>query len=223
MDLYVVFSIIDRNKAEKMIKLHEELSINLLLSNLGEGTATSAHLLLYDLEQCEKTVITAIVSTASLHKLIRAAKRKLFIDIPGNGVMMAIPLKSIAGGKNLAYITEGQTLGGEMPSMHFEHELIVVILNEGYTDFVMDAARSAGATGGTVFHAKGTGKEKAEKFYGFSLAEEKDMIYILAHADKKAAIMKEITTRCGIGTKSAAICFSLPVSEVAGIRKFDEE
>lgn len=223
MDLYVVFSIIDRDKAEKMLKIHEELGINVILSNLGEGTATSAHLLLYDLEQCEKTVITAVVSTASLHKLIKSAKHKLFIDIPGNGVMMAVPMKSIGGGKNLAYMTEGQTLGGEMPAMKFEHELIVVILNEGYTDAVMDAAREAGATGGTVFHAKGTGKDKAEKFYGFSLAEEKDMIYILAHADKKTQIMKKITTECGIGKKPAAICFSLPVSEVAGIRKFDEE
>lgn len=34
--------------------------------------------------------------------------------------------------------------------MEFNHELIVVILNEGYADLVMDAARAAGAGGGTV-------------------------------------------------------------------------
>ena len=59
--------------------------------------------------------------------------------------------------------------------MEFNHELIVVILNEGYADLVMDAARAAGAGGGTVLHAKGTGSKRGEKFFGVSLADEKDM------------------------------------------------
>lgn len=223
MDLYVVFSIVDRCNAEKILKLHTELGLSVVYSNLGEGTATSQHLLLYDLEQSPKAIVTAIASGSSMQKLIKQAKRELFIDIPGNGIMMAVPLKSVAGGKNLAYITDGQHLGGELPKMNFEHELIVVILNEGYSDFVMDAARRAGATGGTVFHAKGTGKARAEKFYGVSLAEEKDIIYILANSGKKSAIMKEITTGCGTSTQAGAICFSLPVSEVAGVRRLDEE
>ena len=107
--------------------------------------------------------------------------------------------------------------------MNFEHELIIVILNEGCSDMVMDAARSAGATGGTVLHAKGTGKTKAEKFFGVSLAEEKDMIYILTSSGRKAEIMKAISRDCGPETPAGAICFSLPVTEVAGIRRLDDE
>lgn len=107
--------------------------------------------------------------------------------------------------------------------MDFAHELIIVILNEGYADTVMDAARSAGATGGTVLHAKGTGAVRPEKFFGVSLADEKDVIYILATAKNKAAIMEAITREAGPGTKPAAICFSLPVSQVAGLRRLEEE
>ena len=62
--------------------------------------------------------------------------------------------------------------------MNFDYELIVVILNEGHSDMVMDAARSAGAGGGTVLHAKGTGAIGTEKFFGVTLANEKDVIYI---------------------------------------------
>lgn len=87
----------------------------------------------------------------------------------------------------------------------------------------MDAARGAGATGGTVLHAKGTGRTASEKFFGVSLAEEKDLIYILASSSKKSEIMKAITSNCGTGTKAGAICFSLPVSEVAGLRRLDDE
>jgi len=223
MELYVVFSVVERENAQALLDIHNELQLSVVLSNLGQGTATTEQLLLYDLEQSEKVIVSTIVTADSMKRLMKLAKRKLFIDIPGNGVMMAIPLKSVGGGRSLAYITDEQVIGGSVPDMNFEYELIVVILNEGYADFVMDAARNAGATGGTVFHAKGTGRAKTEKFYGVSLAEEKDMIYILAATGKKSAIMKEITKECGTETKAGAVCFSLPVSEVAGIRRLDDE
>ena len=131
--------------------------------------------------------------------------------------MLTVPLKSVAGGKTLSYLTDDLKAGGA-PNMNFEHELITVILNEGYSDFVMDAARAAGAGGGTVLHAKGTGGTRGEKFFSVSLADEKDMIYIIAHKDEKAAIMRSINEQAGPGTKAGAICFSLPISSVAGLR-----
>ena len=177
MELYYVLSIVDRNRAKEMQEIYENLQLSVVLTLLGKGTATSEHLSLYDLSETEKAILGTVASEPSVKQLIRTAKRKLFIDIPGNGVMMVIPIKSIGGGKSLAYLADGQTLGGGTPDMNFENELIVVILNEGYSDMVMDSAREAGATGGTVLHAKGTGRTKSEKFFGVSLAEEKDMIH----------------------------------------------
>ncbi len=53
--------------------------------------------------------------------------------------------------------------------------------------------------------------------------EEKDMIYIIASSGKKSEIMKVINQSCGTGTKAGAISFSLPVSEVVGVRRLDDE
>lgn len=223
MELYFVVSILNRRNAPKMLAIHESLNLSVVLSSLGKGTATSEHLSLHDLEASEKAVIWTVAGEPLAKQLMRTAKRKLFIDIPGNGIMLTVPMKSIGGGKTLDYITDGQNLGGGTPQMKFEHELIIVILNEGHSDTVMDAARGAGATGGTVLHAKGTGRTASEKFFGVSLAEEKDLIYILASSSKKSEIMKAITSNCGTGTKAGAICFSLPVSEVAGLRRLDDE
>lgn len=223
MELYYVLAIIDRSRVRELQDICDELKLSVVLTKLGKGTATSEHLLLYDLQQTEKAVIGTIVTQASMKQLMKAAKWKMYIDIPGNGIMMAIPIKSVSGGKNLAYLTDGQDLGGTVPDMNFNHELIVVILNEGHADMVMDAARSANATGGTILHAKGTGGQKEEKFFGVSLAQEKDMIYVLAPANKKSDIMKAINQNCGTNTPAGAICFSLPVSEVAGLRRLDDE
>ena len=217
MELYCVIAITDHERGEAMNTLYRAAGLRGILSMPGRGTATSEHLAIYGLDATEKYVISAIGNGSEAEGLIKSAKRKLFIDIPGNGVMLTVPLKSVAGGKTLAYLTDEQKLGGA-PRMDFEHELIIVILNEGYSDFVMDAARAAGAGGGTVLHAKGTGGTRGEKFFSVSLADEKDMIYIIAHRDEKAAIMRSINEQAGPGSRAGAICFSLPISSVAGLR-----
>lgn len=223
MELYYVVSVVDRSLSSKLISIIDSMELSVVLTHLGRGTATSEHLKLNDLEPSEKAVISTIASSVSVKQFIKAAKRKLFIDIPGNGIVMSIPIKSVGGGKTLAYFTDGQSIGEEKPDMQFGHELIIVILNEGYSDVVMDSARSVGATGGTVIHAKGTGRTKSERFFGMSLAEEKDVVYILASSKNKSDIMKSIARECGVGTPVGAICFSLPVSEVAGLRRLDDD
>lgn len=212
MELYYIIAITDHDRGEAMGSLYHAAGLHLILSMPARGTATSEHLAIYGLDATEKCVIAAVGSAQEADSLIRSAKRKLFIDIPGNGVMLTVPLKSVAGGKTLSYLTDDLKAGGA-PNMNFEHELITVILNEGYSDFVMDAARAAGAGGGTVLHAKGTGGTRGEKFFSVSLADEKDMIYIIAHKDEKAAIMRSINEQAGPAPKrarSASRCRSRP-------------
>ncbi len=224
MELYYVMSIIERKRAEEMTAIFEELGLSIFLENLGNGTATSEHLLLYDLEQTEKAVFSAVATRETVKKLFLYAEEKMYIDIPGNGIMLSIPLKSVAGAATLSRITEGQEMKqGGKPSMEFEYELIVAVISEGYSDDVMAAAREAGAGGGTVIHAKGTLPEEVRRFMRVSIAQNKDMLYILSPAEKKAEIMRSISEKCGKGHPAEAIAFSLPVSAVCGIRKIDED
>ena len=97
-----------------------------------------------------------------------------------------------------------------------------MILNQGYVDLVMDAARDAGAYGGTVIHAKGTGMEQAEKFMGVSLAAEKEMIFIVAKKEQKNQIMQAIMEKAGLDSKAKSIVFSLPVTDTAGLRLIED-
>ena len=216
MELYLVATILDRDRAPGLLSIYEGLP--LCLTMLGRGTARQEHLNLYGLQATEKAVVVTVADGEKVKRIIRAAKLKLFIDIPGNGIMMSIPVKSVGGGKTLAYLTDNAAPDGAKPEMRFDYELIMVVLNEGYTEMVMDAAWSGGAFGGTVMHAKGTGKDYAKKFLGVSLAEEKEVVLIVAESDKKAAIMRAITTTTGPDTPAGAITFSLPISSVAGLR-----
>ena len=99
--------------------------------------------------------------------------------------------------------------------------LIVTVVDKGNTETVMNAARSVGASGGTVVRAKGTGAEIA-KFFGVSISEEKEMVYIVAKREMRDDIMHAIMENAGTSTEAHGIVFSLPVDKVVGIRSFEE-
>ena len=223
MELNCILAILNRDRCAAMEGVFQSLRLPLALTMMCRGTATTEHLSLYGLLPTQKALLTTVADGEQTRRLMRAAKLKLFIDIPGNGIMMSVPIKSIGGGRTMAYLTDRQNPGGEKPAMTFEYELIYVILNEGCSDLVMAAARPAGARGGTVLSGKGTGARQAEKFLGISLANEKDVVMIVAPTEKKAAIMRAIIEQAGPGTPASAICFSLPVTQVAGLHEFDEE
>jgi len=223
MELYYIMTILDRNKRNAQEKIYESLNLKTVQQMMGRGTATREHLSLIGLRPTEKAVIATVANREMMKKLIHQTKVQMYIDIPGNGVMIAIPIKSIGGIQTLSYLTGNKQTEPGRPEMSFQYELIYVILNEGHSDDVMDAARPAGATGGTVITAKGTGVRQAEKFSGMSLANEREVVLILAKASVKAAIMKAITEKAGVHTKAGAICFSLPVSQVAGLRTLEED
>ena len=223
MELYYVLTVLDRNKRDRMEKVYKTVGLKVAQTLLGRGTASQEHLSMRGLTRTEKAVMATVCDRPTLKKLVHEAKVQLYIDIPGNGVLMAVPIKSVGGAQTLAYLTDNRPADHEKPDMTFEYELIYVILNEGHSDEVMDAARPAGATGGTVLAAKGTGLMSAEKFSGLSIANEREVILIVARSNAKAAIMRAIIEKAGTHTRAGAICFSLPVSQVAGLRRLDED
>lgn len=223
MVLNFVLSIVDRRHAAGIAAIYEEHGLPLTLGMLGRGTATKSILDLYGLAATEKVLACTVADEENTRSLIRAARHRLYLDIPGNGIMAAVPIKSVGGGKTLAYLTDNKTPDRAQPVLDPKHELILIIANDGFSEPIMDAAREAGAGGGTVLHAKGTGARRAEKFFGVSLAEEKEMILIVAGTGQKAAIMQSVQEKTGPGTAAGAICFSLPVSAVAGLRLLEEE
>ena len=104
-----------------------------------------------------------------------------------------------------------------------KYELLVAIADQGGTEQIMDAARTVGAGGGTVLHAKGTGMEAAEQFLGFSLASEKEIVLIVVPAVKKLEIMHAIMEQAGLNQEARTVVFSLPVTDTAGMRLLEEE
>ena len=198
----------------------QTLELPLSIELIGRGTARKDVLDLLGLSTHEYHIFMTIADRESTQRLIDEARRNLYIDAPGQGIIVATPIKSVGGGKTLANLNGGRPAEGA-PEINYNYEIVLAIANEGHTDTVMDAAREAGARGGTVLHGKGTGSKDAAKFFGVSIASEKEVIMIVAKSSEKAAIMKSIINKAGTQTDAGAVVMSLPVSAVAGFGVLD--
>lgn len=98
-------------------------------------------------------------------------------------------------------------------------EVVLCILNNGFSEVAMDAARAVGAKGGTIMHGRGTASKDAEKLFNITVQPEKEIVMILVAEKIKDAVLKALYDAVGGGTAAQGIAFTLPVESVVGIGK----
>ena len=222
--LFLMVTITDRRSTDAFLQLYEQRGVDVNLRTVGSGTAVRETLATLGLEKTEKAVLLAVVTEDTWKAVRTDLRRKMRIDVPGTGIAFTVPLSSIGGRRALMFLTQHQplTLKEESTLKDTRYELLLVIANQGHTGTIMDAARAAGAGGGTVIHAKGTGTDLVRKFFGVSIASEQEMVFILARSEAKKPIMKAIMAKAGIQSAAQSLVFSLPVGDIAGLRELEQ-
>ena len=221
MSKYSLLINILRSDLEKQyMDYYKKNGVKTIFTTLCKGTASKSMLDYLGIEENGKIMLQMIVASNNAKKLTNGLLTKMGIGYAGTGIALTIPLGSVAGAAGMKYLTEGQqNQTNEVTQMNeiSSYALMIAITEKGCTDMVMDAAREAGAGGGTVVHGKGTANEFTAKFFGVSIAAEKEMIYIVSRRTDKDKIMKAIIEKAGPTTDARAAVFSLPVDDVVGL------
>lgn len=217
-DVYFVLTVINHSYEPQFMKFFHESGAEYLLAMPAEGTAKFEFLNLLGLEATEKRVIISACTKETKKRVMRNLVHQMGLDMPNAGIAVSVPMGAIGGASAMKLLLSGQKIDeSEEKSMNdTPYSLIVVIANNGCTDLVMDAARAAGAGGGTVLHAKGAGAAAEQKFFGMSIAEEKEVILIASAKKQAGDIMKAVMHDCGANSKAHAVCFALPIDQIAG-------
>ena len=213
-----------REYAENYIDFFHRHEVTRIISSLCNGTASENTLNLMGIEKTEKVMFQAMIRNENFNDIKTGLIMEMDITAVGNGVAIFLPIDSIGGSSSLKYFVGEKPLEKKeseiMENLDSKIVLIITVIDKGNTEIVMDAARTAGASGGTVVRAKGTGAEIA-KFFGVSISEEKELVYIVATRESRDAIMKAIMEKAGTNTSAHGVIFSLPVDSVAGIKSFE--
>ncbi|MDR1058462.1 MAG: hypothetical protein LBL43_02835 [Treponema sp.] len=240
--LRLIFFIIDWSNTKILSDVFEEENVRFHFICKARGTASSDILDLLGIGASDKGVVICLEQAVMGPLLIREVRKKLGSKTPGAGIAFMIPLsgistpvlrvfkESIAKNEKFAAETNAASAGvpvnkgrratdreGGQRMGDIKNDLIISIINQGYSDEFMTVAREAGATGGTIINARGLAHEGPVKFFGVSVQDEKEIILMLIGRDKTLPIMQAISQSYGITTKAAGLIFSLPADMVMGL------
>lgn len=221
-------------KKEDEIALTEACNsccVSLHFSGIGYGTAKSNYMSYLGLDEIEKRVVYALIPNYCEARVLKAINRKLRLYLMGNGIAFTIPLSGISSIVSNAVLStpvrddavaEANKNNTEKERNQM-HELIVAVVNQKFTDKVIDCSRAAGATGATILHTRSVNNKQAEQLIGTSFTQETDTIAFLTSHEYKARIMEAIRENAGLKTDGGAVLFSLPVDTLIGIGRFNDD
>jgi nitrogen regulatory protein PII len=234
--LKMFFFIVDWDKAAMISKVFEEEHVRFHFISKGRGTASSDIHDLLGIGATDKAVIICVEQEVLVNVLLKEVRKKLGFHKPGAGIAFIIPLsgintpllrvfkESIHKNEKITQdeYSAGKKEGGTMASGKntaavINNDLIIAVINHGFSEEFMNVAKEAGATGGTVVHARGLAHEGPVKFFGISVQEEREIVLVLTNREKKLPIMEAVSRSCGITTKAEGLIFSLPVENVMGL------
>lgn len=212
--------------AEKISKLYLEGAIPVHYTLNAKGTASSEMMDFLGLGNPDKRILISILPKVFADKMIKKIYKELQFAIQGRGIAFSLP---ISGANNLILkmlkeldIEDKLQVRKEETEMTKpKNVLIATIVNQGYSEDVMNAARSQGAGGGTVLQSRRISNEQIMSFWGLSAQEEKEMILIVSSNESKLQIMKEISEKCGMNSEAKGIVLSLPIDMVTGIENLE--
>ncbi len=221
----LLLAIVDRGRGDAVCEMAGKAGAHLKVVIQGEGTATSQILSMLGLEQTEKDVCMCALFEGKAGPLLAALAERMQLRRANAGVACLLSLDGVAGqktldlllGKDAQDMTQGEGRAVSAAAPQGEYDLIVTIVDRGFAEDVMDAARQAGAQGGTVVHARGSGIHETERFFGIAIQPEKEIVLILIARDSRHSVMKAVSEKAGLATPGKGIAFSLPVDDVAGI------
>lgn len=216
--MQLLVSIVERGKGAVLIKYYQTFRILHHYHAAGRGTAASHLLDTLGFGTAERDVLLSVAPKRTMCRLMHDLKDDDRSKLGAQGLAFTLDLSGMtavmAAGLSRVETPEPER-GNDMIQQGNHHSLILVTVNPGYTDAVMDIARGEGARGGTIIRARWTGSGEAEKFVGITLQEEKEVVAIVASNQIRNAIMERINRDCGLDTPAQAAVISLPVDHTA--------
>lgn len=216
--------IVDSNIRDKVTEFMSDSHIPFYFQMHGVGTANSELLNLCGLGDIHKSITLCFVQRARTKLLLAEMNQALRLHKKGTGIAVSIPVNGLQGylyklldGSNLEGIEEQIEKEVKKMSETITHAMILVTINQGYSDDIMYTARAAGATGGTILKGLKCSPAEVATHFGIPLQEEQEVIAIVVPKEKRTEIMAAISKEHGISTPAHGVALSLPVDAIMGL------
>lgn len=216
----LLVAITSAHDAEKLTEILNASCAALSYEADAMGTARSVVLDYLGLGESAKKMLLSLIPSRAEGSVLRNIRDTMSLYLAGKGICFTMPLtgaSAIVTNALKKSVSETEKNGGRQVKKQREYSLVVTAMQKGYAEEAMEAARAAGAAGGSVITATTINDKKAEQLIGVTLQKETDVLVILVKEEGKDAIVEAILKRVGLKTDGGGVVFSLPVDNVVGV------
>ena len=215
----LIVSIVERGQGKDLIRLFTQQNVLHHMQCGGKGTATSEIMDLLGLDSLEKDVVFSIGKGTLANQLMRDLNHDLRGSLRVKGIVFDMKLTAMAHVTALAILAPVKNEQGREDTMMEEGKtssMILVTVNQGFTDTVMDTARKAGARGGTIIRGRWVGDESFAQSRGItSLQAEKELIFIVVATEIRNKVMEAINREHGLESEAGAMVSAIGIEQLA--------
>lgn len=182
---------------------------------IGTGTVSSNILNFFGLDEIRKEIFMMIAPKTLIDSCFESLGAQLKLEKPNRGIAYTTRIEGLIGAGSCKYeaIVDDEREGEPM------YKAINVVVDKGVAEEVIEAATKAGARGGTIINARGSGIHESSKLFAMEIEPEKEMVVILAKTEISDAIIEAIRADVRIDEPGRGILFVQDVTRTYGIRK----
>ena len=225
-EFQMVVLIVSAKLADKAIQLFQKENVPIQYQFQANGTASSEIVAMLGLGNVGKTVFLSMMPKDFAWEVMEKLKKGLRLVRSNSGIVFSLPLSSSSNRllKIMGKLPDNKK--SMLPAIRekdvrrmadSKYALILVIVDQGFCDDVMEAARPSGALGGTVFNSRRLVNEETMKLWGISIHPEREIIAIVAEESNRLPIMKAVGEQCGVHSDAKGVLLSLPVDYAIGL------
>jgi nitrogen regulatory protein PII len=208
----------DFGKGSRVLELFNELGGIGGTIFVGKGTVKSELLHLLGIMETRKEIVVTIINEDREDTFFDEVSQKFGLDKPKHGIAFSMPVMNIVNVNDSGHESnQSQGAVGSGGAKNLDYKAIFVIVNRGLADDVLEAAESAGSTGGTVMHGRGFGSKEKETLFGIKIEPEKELVLIISKATKTEAIINAIAEKINVHEPNTGIIFVMDVDRTLGL------
>lgn len=208
------------NMGSRIAKVGKKAGIHGYTIKLGMGTAKSFWLNFFELSDIRKEIVYMLADNVTSEKAIKDMMDEFNFEKPNHGIMFTIPLTAVEGVHGVEYNTIGEDVSDNNSDKgvdEYMHHLITVIVEKGKAEEVMESAERAGAKGGTIMNARGSGIHETSRLFMMDIEPEKEVVMIISEKGSTQNIIDSVNEDLKMSEPGNGVLFVQDVSKTYGL------
>ena len=208
--------VVNIGDASKVLRISKKYGVKDGIVSIAKGTVHNRILEFLKINEIRKEMVTLLIEEEFAEDAIKNISKDMAFDKPHHGIAFSYSIAEFIDHEGNADKNIG--ISEVKNSMY---KAIYVVVDKGEAEGVIEVANKAGARGGTVINARGSGIHEAQKLFSIEIEPEKEKVFIITKNEQKDTIVEAIRNYIKSNESDNGIIFVVDINEAYGLHGAD--